>query len=123
MSQMMGFQPVTKKFMIFLAVLMLVNLASTSMCMAISTITPSVAVGNLFAVILLLFFMMFGGFLVSNSDMPIYVIWARYASYFNYAIEALATNELYDLVIIFDPIGSVPLPMNGNEVCTLGSSS
>lgn len=47
---MIGFQPVVAKFFIFLAFLVLVSVSSTSMCFLISSLAPSIAVGNFAAV-------------------------------------------------------------------------
>jgi len=67
-------------------------------------------------VMLLLFFLMFGGFLVSNASLPVYISWLKYLSFFNFAVEVLAVNELSGVIVLFDPIGFVPIPLNGNEV-------
>lgn len=113
---MMGFQPTLTNFLLYLAVLLLTNMVATTMCLTISTIVPSIAVGNLFAVLLLLLFMMFGGFVISNMGMPNYVSWIRYLSFFNYAVEILAINEFSGLIVMFNPQGFSPVPLNGAQV-------
>jgi len=114
---LIGFSSDINKFFLFLAVLLLVNLVATSICLAISTVVPSISAGNLISVILMLFFLMFGGFLVSNVGVPPYVIWCRYLSFFNYALEIMAANELTGLTVIFTASGTNDsTALNGSEL-------
>lgn len=114
---LIGFSPEVGKFFTFLAVLLLVNLVATSIALAISTVVPNIASGNLISVILMLFFLMFGGFLVSNVGVPPYVVWCRYLSFFNYALEIMASNELATLTVVFTPAGTTEsTTLNGAEL-------
>jgi len=41
-------------------------------------------------------FMIFAGFYINSSNIPVYVRWLQYLSPFKYSLEALATNEFND---------------------------
>ncbi|KAK3261310.1 hypothetical protein CYMTET_29779 [Cymbomonas tetramitiformis] len=84
----------------FMVILVLSNLASTMMCMAIGAAAPNSstggAVANMVSSMALMFFFLFGGFLLSKKDMADDVSWLADISFFNYAYEALAVNEFGD---------------------------
>jgi len=54
------------------------------MCLAISTVTPSVGMGNLVAILLLFFFLLFGGFLIQVQSMPGFMRWIVNLSFIYY---------------------------------------
>jgi len=112
---MVGLNPTIEAFLFFLLILVLVSLAASSMCMMISASTPSLSLGNLIAILLLLFFMLFGGFLVNKRSMPWFVGWLRWLSFMNYSFEVVMVNELstLDIRIVYD--GSTT-DLNGKEV-------
>jgi hypothetical protein len=68
-------------FLYFLLILVLVSLSASALCMAISSATPSLSLGNLVAILLLLFYMLFGGFLVNKTRIPPFVIWLKWLSF------------------------------------------
>jgi len=55
----------------------------------------------------MLFFMLFGGFLLNNASAPVYVQWLQDLSFFNQAFEALAANELAGVIFEFNPMGNI----------------
>ena len=50
---------------------------------------------------LLMLFLLFGGFLLSESHIPWYATWIVDLSFVNYVFEALAVNEFSDPSIIY----------------------
>jgi hypothetical protein len=102
---MIGLHPHARNFFVFLEVLVLVSVAAGSLCLAISCGTPSLSVGNLVSILTLLFFMLFGGFLVNKQSMPVFVKWLKWLSFLNYGFEVLMVNELDGLTILFNPKG------------------
>lgn len=68
-----------------------------------SSVTPSVAIGNLVVVIILLFNMVFGGFLINKASLPAYVSWIQYIAFLNFGYEIVCLNELQGVTIQFDP--------------------
>jgi len=99
---MIGFNPNYINFLYFLAILILVSMTSTALCFIISSITPSVSVGNLIAILLLFFLLLFGGFLVNTTNMPIYVRWITKLSFLTYGFTALMINEFKDITIVIN---------------------
>lgn len=112
---MIGLHPGTDHFLVNMSVLVLVSLVATCMCLTISSITPSLNIGNLIAIMLLLFFLLFGGFLVNKTSMPVFLGWLQWSSFQSYAFEILLVNELTGLTIMFNPSGYdiKPVPVAG----------
>jgi len=106
-----GYQPILYKFGLFLFSLVTVSITATSLCFVISSLSPSVAVGNLVAILLLFFFLIFGGFLVNITNMPASVRWITNLSYFTFGYAILLINELNGISININPAG-----MNTNVV-------
>eukprot|EP00026_Physarum_polycephalum_P002228 Phypoly_transcript_02233.p1 GENE.Phypoly_transcript_02233~~Phypoly_transcript_02233.p1 ORF type:complete len:928 (+),score=87.47 Phypoly_transcript_02233:85-2784(+) len=100
---MIGFQHVPVKFAIFLTFLVLVSTVSTSMCFLISSLAPSIAVGNFVAILLLFFFLLFGGFLISLNSMPPWIKWITDLSFFKFAYTGLMANEFDGIEILINP--------------------
>lgn len=103
-------------FALFLVIIVLLSLASAALCMVISCFTPSVAVGNLIAILTLFFSLLFGGFLVMKSGMKPWLHWICLLSIFNYSFEALMINELNGIWVEFNPAGHSITPINGKEL-------
>lgn len=113
---LIGLQMVATRFAVFEGVLLLVTVVTTLQAMCIGAVAPSVSAANVVAVLALLVQLLFGGFLISNRNVPVYLWPLQYASVFNYATEVLLVNELRDLVVLFDPVNFKPLPLNGAQV-------
>jgi ABC-type multidrug transport system ATPase subunit/ABC-type multidrug transport system permease subunit len=111
--EMIGYREGTIHWIIYLASLTLCSLASSALLYAVGAAVPSVAVGNVIGALLLLFFMLFGGFLLNNGSAPDYVIWLQSVSFFNHAFEAAASNELAGAVFQFDPAGYFSIDVDG----------
>lgn len=99
-------------FCYFLLVLTLFNIASGAQCIAIGSVAPSVAAANITTIVVILSSSLFGGFLLSKLAIPPWISWFQWLSLYNYALEALAVNELYDWPILVDPVnvGNVKFP-------------
>eukprot|EP00818_Percolomonas_sp_WS_P000434 CAMPEP_0117450946 /NCGR_PEP_ID=MMETSP0759-20121206/8744_1 /TAXON_ID=63605 /ORGANISM="Percolomonas cosmopolitus, Strain WS" /LENGTH=1065 /DNA_ID=CAMNT_0005243511 /DNA_START=317 /DNA_END=3514 /DNA_ORIENTATION=- len=91
-------------FLYFLLILTLFNIASGAQCIAIGAVAPSVAAANITTIVIILSSSLFGGFLLSKLAIPPWISWFQWLSLYNYALEALAVNELYDFPIIVDPV-------------------
>jgi len=113
MYWMIGLRPEWIHFGYFLLIMVLFNFSASSLCLAVGAIAPSVASGNFFCIILILFFMLFGGFFLSITTLPVYLSWIRYTSIFFYGFEALAINELYNVQILINPPEKVIQPYLG----------
>eukprot|EP01113_Clastostelium_recurvatum_P019864 TRINITY_DN2352_c0_g1_i2.p1 TRINITY_DN2352_c0_g1~~TRINITY_DN2352_c0_g1_i2.p1 ORF type:complete len:993 (+),score=221.18 TRINITY_DN2352_c0_g1_i2:230-3208(+) len=112
---MIGFRPDLVHFVIFIVSLVLISMTSTAMCMAISAVTPAVNVGNLIAILLLFFFLLFSGFVINTTSLPSYLTWVPYTSLITYGFQILMINEFDGLTIIFDVRQGLDVPINGRE--------
>jgi ABC-type multidrug transport system ATPase subunit/ABC-type multidrug transport system permease subunit len=101
-------------FLWFLLIMVLFNIVSGALCIAIGAIAPSVASGNVTATLFILASSLFSGFLLNKDSIPSYLSWIKYLSFWNYAFEALLINELYGFKVIIDPKGMPSYPADGN---------
>jgi len=102
---MIGLRPGIYRILHLLSTLALTNMVSASLCMMVSSFTPTLAFGNLLTIIFFLFFMLFGGFLINKLSMPYFISWLQWSSFFNFAFEILMVNELDGLQVWFAPRG------------------
>jgi ABC-type multidrug transport system permease subunit len=101
---LIGLIPEVSNFFIFLGILVLFNLAAGGLCIFIGTIFTSIGMANVCATICILVGSLFGGFLL-NKDLPKYLIWLNYISFWNYALEALFINEFLGEKVLINPKG------------------
>jgi drug/metabolite transporter (DMT)-like permease len=78
----------------FLLVLVLFNLTSASVCLAISIVFVDASVASLMATLVMLFEMLFGGLLLNKTSLPTSMSWLTELSFFNAAFEAMIVNEV-----------------------------
>merc|ERR1711959_206210 len=97
---------------------MLTNLCAASVCMCVGAVTESHTIANMIGSFVVLAELLFGGFLVNNTQIPPAVGWLRHLSFINYAFEALAINEFtghsYNFTTQEDD--TFYLPVDGSEV-------
>ncbi|KAH3766899.1 ABC transporter G family protein [Pelomyxa schiedti] len=103
-------------FIYFNLVMVLVSVVSSTLCLCISCVTPSVAMGNLFMILILFYSLLFGGFLIEKSAMPTGIYYLTYISFINYAFEALSVSEFDGLWVNFNPSGYDNTAINGAEL-------
>jgi len=89
----------------FILILTIFNLASGALCIAVGSIAPSVASGNIIATISILTSSLFSGFVLNKGSIPYYLSWIKYLSFWNYTFEALCINELKGVTVIINPKG------------------
>ena len=110
----MGFQLVVSKVLFFLLTVCLLCIIGDALCKSISALVSTFSIANALASIFLTFFMLFSGFFLPVSSLPIIWKWAPYISLFKYAFDALMSNEFQglDLPCIN---GSLPTPCPPNS--------
>ncbi|CAG9464674.1 unnamed protein product, partial [Pedinophyceae sp. YPF-701] len=97
----------------FTASLVLSSGAASSLAMAVGAAADSGAVANLVGSLIVMSFLLFGGFLLNRDLVPDSLRWVATASYFTYAYEALAANEFHGSPLDFTfttPLNSTRLP-------------
>ncbi|KAL0490331.1 ATP-binding cassette, subfamily G protein [Acrasis kona] len=89
----------------FLLIMVLFNLTSGALCIAIGCIAPSLSAGNTIATIVILSNAVFSGFLLNKPTVPYFMRWLFYGSFWHYAVEALASSQFAGFPIILDSAG------------------
>ena len=91
--------------MVFFATLALFNLAAGSLSMVIAVVSPTAGFAGLTTIVMLLIFLLFGGFLANAESLPPAIGWLQYLSIFYYGFEILFVNEVHGLNVQFDAAG------------------
>ncbi|GMF32375.1 unnamed protein product [Phytophthora fragariaefolia] len=88
-----GFDSDVLKFIIFLVVLFLMNLAMGMWFFFLSAVGPNTNVVTPLGMVSTLVFIIFAGFVVTKSQIPDYLIWAHWISPMSWSLRALAINQ------------------------------
>jgi hypothetical protein len=92
-------------FLRYLFIMIVFSLTSGALGTAVAMVSRSTGSATVTTTVLLLVNSAFGGLMLNNATVPIYYRWAKYMSFWNYAYEALVSNELYDVVVYYNPKG------------------
>ena len=93
---MVRFQPDASHFFFFFGVVFFTILTMFSFTQFIASISSSVTMALAIYLIVLVYSLLLGGFIVSVNSLPAAVKWASRTSYFYYSYEALCVNEFED---------------------------
>ncbi|GAA5809512.1 hypothetical protein MFLAVUS_002921 [Mucor flavus] len=107
---MIGLNPSPSIFGKFLLVLVLFNLSAAGLCLCFATAFKNLSAANLLANLVILFSMLFGGFLLNKDHIPPMLSWLQHLSFFNYGYEALIVNELKDITLRDKSIADIQIP-------------
>ncbi|KAG0226384.1 hypothetical protein BGX31_007338 [Mortierella sp. GBA43] len=112
---MIGLNPVAETFLKFLLILVLFNVATALFCLVIAAGVRNTGVASLASSIVMLFMLLFGGFLINAGNIPAALTWIQYLSMFKYGFEALAVNEIATSKLI-DNIQGVAFNVPGSLI-------
>lgn len=90
---MIGLSAKFEQFIVFVCIVLLLTQCALSYGYLVSTISPTVQVATALAVPMMLPFLLFGGFFLKDSSVPVYFIWLKYLSWFKYSFEAASINQ------------------------------
>jgi len=90
---MVGLQPDAEHFIYFLALIFVVINVGFSVSQVISAGTKSATMAIAIYMIVLVYSLLLGGFMVTKSSLPVFARWAIYTSYFWYGFQGLIVNE------------------------------
>jgi len=76
----------------YIGTFVVVSLCASTLCFAISSVSPSLAFANLLTILMLLFCMLFGGFLVNNAVGGILGIF-QYMSFINFGFDLIVCQQ------------------------------
>nr|QST15005.1 ABCG2-like5-1 protein [Diaphanosoma celebensis] len=85
--------PAVDRFFMGAGVIILVTNVATSFGYFVSCLTSSVEVATALGAPMILPSLLFGGFFLNNGQVPVYLDWLRYLSWFMYSNEALTINQ------------------------------
>lgn len=102
---MTGLVPEPDKFMVFMLVLVLFNLAAAAICLFIGIVCKDGGVANLIGSLVMLFSLLFAGLLLNHNAIPPAALWLQWLSIFHYGFEALIVNEVTQLTLVDHKIG------------------
>ncbi|KAL2256567.1 hypothetical protein VTK26DRAFT_1472 [Humicola hyalothermophila] len=102
---MTGLVPEPNKFLVFMLVLVLFNLAAAAICLFIGIVCKDGGVANLIGSLVMLFSLLFAGLLLNHNAIPPAALWLQWLSIFHYGFEALIVNEVTQLTLVDHKIG------------------
>eukprot|EP00762_Andalucia_godoyi_P004214 ANDGO_05550.mRNA.1 hypothetical protein len=91
---MTGLNPLPDRFLIFVGMMALLTFLGNSMGLLIAASTSGFETAAIISRITMIFFMLFSGFLVSDSSIPIWLRWIKPCLYLTYAYKISLVNEL-----------------------------
>uniref|UniRef100_A0A6B2L0A8 ABC transporter domain-containing protein n=1 Tax=Arcella intermedia TaxID=1963864 RepID=A0A6B2L0A8_9EUKA len=125
---MIGFRPEADKFFMFCLSIIVMNFTTSSLFVLVGSIVPNIQLANVFAPLVLVLFMIFGGFFLNADNIPSYYVWLKYLSFFKWTYEVLLVNEMKglhftctgsqgciptgDLQLLIMGMGDVNIPIN-----------
>jgi len=109
---MVGLNPDAERFFIACAIVLLVVQVVLSLGYFLSCIAPNVDIALACAPVLIIPFMLFGGFYLNNGSVPVWLSWLKYLSWFLYGFEGLLINQWSGVENI-----SCPSEVNSNLPC------
>lgn len=105
---MIGLYAPAENFFICAGLLILVANAAVSFGYMISCMARNLNIALAIAAPLLIPLMLFGGLFLNVDSIPVYFIWIRYISWFNYGNEALIINQWQNVKNITCPPDQIP---------------
>ena len=96
---MTGLVPDMDHFLKFMLVLVLFNMAAATICLFIGIVCKDGGVANLVGSLVMLFSLLFAGFLLNHDAIPQGALWLQTLSIFHYGFESLIVNEVLQLTL------------------------
>jgi ABC-type multidrug transport system permease subunit len=92
-------------FFNFILVLVLFNMAAAAVCLFIGIVCKDGSVANLIGSLVMLFSLLFAGFLLNHKATPKGALWLQTLSIFHYGFESLIVNEVLQLTLVDSKYG------------------
>lgn len=94
---MYGFRASAAKFFTFVVALVAVTEAGAALLTCIGAISPTMEVGNLLSVLIVILLTLVDGFYRNINDLPAWISWLQIFSFQSYGVKAIAANEFRGL--------------------------
>lgn len=96
---MVGLRADPARFFTFCAIVVITSFTAQSLGLCIAAVAPNIQIAQIIAPLIIIVFMLFGGFFLNQGDVRPYFIWLKWISYINYSYRALTQNEFTDASI------------------------
>jgi len=122
---LVGLNSAVSSFFLFIFGVVLTSMTAGSMGIMLGCMFPNAEVAVSLAPIVIIPFMLFAGFYVSLSSIPVWLSWIQYISIFKWGLQALFVNEFYNESFTCTPSEyvSVTTPQGVYQVCPVTSGS
>uniref|UniRef100_A0A7S0NXL9 ABC transporter domain-containing protein n=1 Tax=Calcidiscus leptoporus TaxID=127549 RepID=A0A7S0NXL9_9EUKA len=97
---LIGLVPEADNFFIFMGIVVTTNACAVSLGMFISSFASTVEQAGALAPLVVIVFLLFGGFYANTDNIPDAISWITEISLFKWAFKALAINEYSDLIFV-----------------------
>ncbi|RLN54809.1 hypothetical protein BBP00_00008767, partial [Phytophthora kernoviae] len=91
-----GYVDAIDRFIVFLVTLFLCQMWFSSFFFFLSSASPNLTIAQPIMMVAVLFFMLFGGFLIAKDDIPDYLIWIYWIDPLAWCIRSLSVNQYLD---------------------------
>jgi ABC-type multidrug transport system permease subunit len=110
-----GFQTTVSQFFTFYCIAIVHSLTANGLGLVIGAAVPSATVGQIFAPMILIILMLFGGLLLNLDNIPVFLRWIQWLSLISYSYKAFAQNE-FNENLVFKCSPGAPCFKNGLDV-------
>ncbi|RLN91242.1 hypothetical protein BBJ28_00016969 [Nothophytophthora sp. Chile5] len=93
---MCGYVATAQGFFLFELMLFLTNMAFAAWFFFLSSVSPNLNVANPISMVSILFYVLFGGFVITKGQIPDYLIWIYWLNPMAWCVRALAVSEYSD---------------------------
>jgi ABC-type multidrug transport system ATPase subunit len=116
---MIGLNSGADRFFLFVVIVVETSFISNSIGLMISATVRSEAVAQAIAPVVLIVFLLFGGFYVNTANIPPYFIWLEWISFVKYGFNGLMRNEMEGLTFTCNPSSPNACLSTGEDVLAL----
>lgn len=99
---MANLYPDAQHFFIFSSAVIVHALTALSLFVFVGAATPNPSLALILAPVSNILFILFGGFFVQSNNIPSYLAWFRFLSYFQYTSRIILKNEFQDAIFSCD---------------------
>ncbi|EME31653.1 ABC transporter, ATP-binding protein isoform 2 [Galdieria sulphuraria] len=118
---MVGLRDSARSFFLFLVVIFLTSLTAEGIALTVSAGAPTPQIASAIIPLFLVVSILFGGFFLSNAQIPNYFVWLKYMSFVKYSFGALMHIQFDDFQ--FQLVDSSCIVCDGNEVLSVSGTT
>ena len=110
-----GLRPGAAHFFVYLISTVLFSMTTGALCLAVTMGSKTGGVASLGIILLLLFSILFGGFLSNRSSMPSWLGWLQYLSVYYHTPGVLVSNEMRGTTFYTTLGGDIQIPISADQ--------